>query len=91
MFQLIGWPTPKLEGLTDLHSENLIDRTDSARLDLEFFLRRSDQGGLTGELLYATDLFNPDRMERLASHLRALLASVVDDPEAAVGSAQPPS
>ena len=86
MFQLIGWPAPTLEGLIGLHSRNLIDRFDSARLDLEFILRRHDRGGLTGELLYATDLFNAERMGRLAAHLRALLASVVDDPDAPVGS-----
>jgi len=86
MFQLIEWPAPTLAGLSGLQSENLVERAESARLDLEFFLRRSDQGGITGELIYATDLFSAERMERLAGHLRTLLESVVEDPGATVGS-----
>jgi len=86
MVQLVEWSAPTLEGLTDLDSENLVERADAARLDLEFFLRRADRGGLTGELLYATDLFTAARMERLAVHLCTLIESLVEDPGAAVGA-----
>ena len=86
MFQLVDWPAPTLAGLSGLQSENLVERAECARFDLEFFLRRSDQGGIAGELLYATDLFSAERMERLADHLRTLLESVIEDPGAGVGS-----
>lgn len=86
MFQLIEWPNPSLKGLAGLQSESIVDRAASARFDLEFFLRRSDRGSLTGELLYATDLFHPGRMDRMAVHLRTLLASVVAAPESTVGT-----
>ncbi|MCK2217014.1 amino acid adenylation domain-containing protein [Actinomadura sp. ATCC 31491] len=48
--------------------------------DLHLVIEESGDG-LTGVLHYATDLFDHDRMERFAGHLRALLAAALAEPE----------
>ncbi|HEX6861641.1 MAG TPA: amino acid adenylation domain-containing protein, partial [Thermoanaerobaculia bacterium] len=54
--------------------------TATAKMDLTFYLDPEDGGfGLTVE--YSADLFDPERIERLAGHFRALLQGAVDDPE----------
>jgi amino acid adenylation domain-containing protein len=54
--------------------------TGTAKFDLT--LQVQERGGeLHGKLRYSTDLFDAGRMERLAEHLRRLIAAVQADPE----------
>ncbi|MEV4163877.1 amino acid adenylation domain-containing protein [Nonomuraea dietziae] len=80
--------TPDLPG--DGHGLRL-ERRDvrpgTAMFDLGFVVEERADGSLLCVLDYATDLFDDDRMRRLAEHFRALLAAVVADPAASVADA----
>ncbi|MEV2266432.1 amino acid adenylation domain-containing protein [Nonomuraea africana] len=80
--------TPDLPG--DGHGLKL-ERRDvrpgTAMFDLGFVVEERADGSLLCVMDYATDLFDDDRMRRLADHYRALLAAVVADPERAVADA----
>ena len=86
LFQLIEMPVSTLEGLSGLVAENVNDRAEGARFDLEVFVRRAEGGGLKGDILYSADLFRPDRIERMAIHLRTLLVSLLDEPDRDIDS-----
>ncbi|HBH72470.1 MAG TPA: hypothetical protein DDY43_03300, partial [Synechococcales bacterium UBA10510] len=86
MLQLIELHEPSLSNLDGLAVEPIQSSTASSRLDLEFFLRRDPDGGLNTTLVYATDLFCADRIQRLASHLLSLLASAAQAPDAPAAS-----
>ena len=81
MLQLIELPEAGLEQLDGLAVQVLPSRSDSAKLDLSFYLRRSADQGLSASITYATDLFDGDRIERLSSHLITLLSSVLQAPD----------
>lgn len=81
MLQLIELPEAGLEQLDGLAVQSLPSRSDSAKLDLSFDLRRSADQGLSASITYATDLFDGDRIERLSSHLITLLSSVLQAPD----------
>jgi amino acid adenylation domain-containing protein len=51
----------------------------SARTDLSFSLEESE-GVIDGDIEYRTDLFDADRIERLAGHYRVVLDAVTEDP-----------
>jgi amino acid adenylation domain-containing protein len=51
-----------------------------SQLDLSLFLRERD-GKYIGYVEYSTDLFDRDRIERVASHYRTLLEAIVADPD----------
>ena len=80
--QLIELPGATLEMLDGLEAEPLPCGPETCRFDLEFVLRRASRGGLNGQILLATDVFNADRIERLGTHLVTLLASAVQAPDA---------
>ena len=84
MLQLKELPESPLLGLEDLETELHEGRTTISQFDLEFLLRRHPRGGLNAEIIYATDLFDVDRIKRLSSHLVTLLGSALEDPDAAV-------
>jgi amino acid adenylation domain-containing protein len=52
----------------------------SAKFDLLLHLAEARDGGLDGLLEYNADLFDVDRMARLAQHFQALLAGAAADP-----------
>ncbi|HEU5109680.1 MAG TPA: amino acid adenylation domain-containing protein, partial [Micromonosporaceae bacterium] len=54
----------------------------ATRFDLELHLAAGAGGSLTGELVYAEDLFDRSTVERYARHLERLAAAVVADPTA---------
>ena len=56
----------------------------NGQFDLALWMARPADK-LTGELKYATDLFDRSTAERAVSHLRTLLAAVVADPDRSVG------
>ncbi|WP_214109319.1 non-ribosomal peptide synthetase/MFS transporter [Acrocarpospora catenulata] len=53
----------------------------ATRYDLELYLADDAEGGLSGLFVYNTDLFEAATVERLAGHLRTLLARVADRPD----------
>ena len=57
-----------------------------ARFDLELHLHETANGGLDGNLIYATDLFEPSTIERMAGHFDVLLRSAASSPDAPIGT-----
>jgi len=55
-----------------------------ARLDVELFVAAAADGSLDGTLVYATDLYEPTTIARMAAAYRAILETVVSDPTAKV-------
>jgi amino acid adenylation domain-containing protein len=86
MLQLIELPPASLRNLDGLEVETLRSSSNASRFDLEFFLRRDKSGGINTTLVYATDLFCGDRIQRLSEHLLTLLASALQSPDAASAS-----
>jgi amino acid adenylation domain-containing protein len=84
MLQLLELPEAGLEQLDGLAVQSLPTGNDSAKLDLSFYLYRSADQGLSASITYATDLFDGERIERLTGHLRTLLGSALEAPDAAV-------
>ncbi|WFE39400.1 non-ribosomal peptide synthetase/type I polyketide synthase [Micromonospora sp. WMMD998] len=74
---------PRLDGLQVRAVEVPVD---TAKFDLTVAVRENDSG-LRTVLEYRTDLFDADTMTRLAGHFQRLLASLLADPGAPVGSA----
>ncbi|MBG6090549.1 amino acid adenylation domain-containing protein [Actinomadura viridis] len=58
------------------------------RFDVEMHLTGGDTGGLTGQLVYAEDLFEAETMRRLVAHYLNLLDAVVADPAAPLSRLQ---
>ena len=56
-----------------------VTRNGTAKFDLSLMLYESGQG-LRGALEFSADLFDRDRIERLAAHWSALLTAVLADP-----------
>ena len=83
MVQLMELPESSLANFEGLEVEPVPAPRSSSRFDLELFLRRVRGGGMQATLVYATDLFDPDRIARLGSHLVRLIASAVQAPDAA--------
>ncbi|MER6098506.1 amino acid adenylation domain-containing protein [Streptomyces sp. NPDC001728] len=71
-------PGPVLAGARTLRTAPVSN--GSAKFDLEFLLSGDDETGLTGALVYATDLFDASTVERTASMLRRVLEQAVADP-----------
>ncbi|MFC6674876.1 amino acid adenylation domain-containing protein [Nonomuraea ferruginea] len=73
--------TPPLPGgARGLRLERLDVRPGTAMFDLDLIVEERPDGRLLCVLDYPTDLFDDDRMARLAGHLRTLLAAAVADP-----------
>ncbi|HEU4454724.1 MAG TPA: amino acid adenylation domain-containing protein [Longimicrobium sp.] len=69
-------PSLRLPGIA---TEPLATEADAAPFDLSFFI--TDQGSaLTGEILYATALYDAATAERIAGHLASALAAFAADP-----------
>lgn len=84
--QLIELPGATLQMLDGLEAEPLPSGPETCRFDLEFVLRRARRGGLNGQILFATDLFDADRIRRHSTHLVTMLASAVQAPDASADS-----
>ncbi|HKR13655.1 MAG TPA: amino acid adenylation domain-containing protein [Pyrinomonadaceae bacterium] len=66
-----------IPGLTVSHVEV---KGVTAKFDLTLSMAEGEQG-ITGEIEYNADLFNPGTIDRLLEHFRALLEAMVDDPD----------
>jgi amino acid adenylation domain-containing protein len=56
-------------------------RAEHARFDLAVAAVERSSGGLDLTMEYSTELFDPDRIERLAEHLAVAMAGIVADPD----------
>ncbi|QXQ16511.1 non-ribosomal peptide synthetase [Pseudomonas tolaasii] len=70
--------------LPGLSVESMAWDTRTAQFDLTMDTHESADG-VHASLTYATDLFEPGRIERMAQHWLALLQGIVDAPDRAVG------
>ncbi|WP_230422738.1 condensation domain-containing protein, partial [Catenulispora pinistramenti] len=75
---------PALSGLT---VENVTVPTDTAKFDLALVFQPNQHpdgtpAGITIQLTYATDIFNPNTIEALTHHLSTLLTDVTRNPHA---------
>jgi amino acid adenylation domain-containing protein len=74
---------PSFIGLEGLEAESLLAESRTAKFDLTLFV--TDAGdGFDIDIEYCTDLFDEARIERMAGHLSALLASAVANPDRSV-------
>jgi amino acid adenylation domain-containing protein len=73
---------PGLAGPTDAAAPSPVPSGErgTANFDLVFDLWEGDEG-LLASIDYATDLFEPDSITRLARHYRQLLTEIVRDPD----------
>ena len=81
---LLNWrdrdDQPQFIGLPGMTTEALLAQPKISKFDLTLTL--TDTGNeIVLEIEYNTDLFNADRIERLAGHMRTLLQSVVTNVE----------
>jgi len=84
--QLDELPVPTLDALDGLTAVAVPATTDAARFDLEFTARRAPEGSLRVTINFAADLFSAAQVERLGTHLQALLAAVLAEPDARASS-----
>ena len=84
MLVLINTPeTPELK-LGELSLSTQGQEQTTAKFDLTLFIRET-KDGMRGTIQYNTDLYGAERIARMASHFTALLASIVKEPQTAVG------
>ncbi|WP_246113331.1 condensation domain-containing protein, partial [Segetibacter aerophilus] len=57
----------------------------TVKFELTFFMTESPRG-IQGSVLYSTDLFKRDRIDRMMEHFTSLLESIVASPDQSVGS-----
>ena len=79
MFALQNATRPFL-GIPGLRIEPLEVATSRSPFDLSLFLRERD-GKYLGNIEYSTDLFDHDRIERMAGHFQTLLEAIVKAPD----------
>lgn len=80
MFALQNSPLPSIK-LPNLEISQIVSFDNgSARFDLEMHLWESP-GGLRGDVVYSTDLFNSDTIQRLIGHFKTLLGGIVSNPQ----------
>lgn len=83
IMQLIDFPATTRQSMHGINCQplDLSSQIQACRFDLEFQFRHSDNNTLRGEILFATDLFRPDRIQRLKDHLITLLTSALQNPD----------
>src|SRR6185503_10058048 len=84
MFILQNAPMEAME-LSGLNLERMVIETGMAKFDLTLSMMETDQG-LVGTLEYNSDLFDVERISRLAGHFQCLLEGIVAAPEQSIAS-----
>ena len=79
LFQYVDWPPPDFHR-SGLQATPLPDPGLLVRFDLELHMHPCE-GAIEGEILFATDLFNHDTIERFAGHYRNLLEAALANPD----------
>ena len=77
--------TRPFTGIAGLRTEPVEIATTRSPFDLSLFLRERD-GKYIGYIEYSTDLFDRDRIERMAGHYRTLLEAIVADPNQSIAT-----
>jgi amino acid adenylation domain-containing protein len=77
-------PIPPLE-LPGLKIENVDVDYNVSKFDLSLYFQEDSQG-LAGWVEYNADLFNPERIVRMVSHLKSVLENMVQDPAQRISS-----
>ncbi|MEH2159809.1 MAG: amino acid adenylation domain-containing protein [Nostoc sp.] len=87
MFALQNAPIEQLEtpdlAIAPLHLDNVNAKFD---LTLQMWENTDEGNSLQGFWQYNTDLFDEDRIARMSSHFQTLLAGIVGNPQASVGT-----
>ena len=84
MFVLQNATSP-FSGISGLRVEPFELATTRSPFDLSLFLRERE-GKYIGYIEYSTDLFNRDRIERMAGHFQTLLEAIVADPDQSIAT-----
>ena len=84
MFVLQNATSP-FSGIPGLRIEPLELATTRSPFDLSLFLRERE-GKYIGYIEYSTDLFDRDRIERMAGHFQTLLEAIVADPDQSIAT-----
>ena len=84
MFSLENWPVGVMR-LPDLTLAPVEVETHVAKFDLLLNIREV-AGGLVAAFEYATDLFDPDTIARMAGHFTTLLEAIAADPQADIAT-----
>ena len=83
MFVFQNTPMEELE-LPGVRLSPIEQPSTVAKFDLTLSMSETERG-LVGSWEYATDLFEAETIERMATHFENMLASIVDNPQQAVG------
>ncbi|WP_433273364.1 non-ribosomal peptide synthase/polyketide synthase [Actinosynnema sp. CS-041913] len=70
---------PQAAGFAGLEASDVAQPVVSTGFDVTVEFTEEDHGGLAGSIEYNTDLFDAVTVERLAAHLRVLLAGIAED------------
>jgi len=84
MFAFQNNPVSNLN-LPELRSETIGVDIGMTKFDLTFSLTEK-ANELSGYIEYSTDLFDRDRIERMAGHYRTLLEAIVSDPDQSIAT-----
>ncbi|HRI49124.1 MAG TPA: amino acid adenylation domain-containing protein [Pseudomonadota bacterium] len=88
MFLLQNAPLDELR-LPDLESSYVLVHQQTSKFDLTLSVEEQPDGGLSGAFEYATDLFEPTTIERMAGHYARLLREIVEHPDLPIAELQP--
>lgn len=84
MFQVFSPGEPQLAGL---QVESLPIESQFTELDMHFFVNES-ANGFKGKIIYNSDLFTPETIERFADHFGNLALDVLANPEKTISDAK---
>jgi amino acid adenylation domain-containing protein len=84
MFVLQNATSP-FTGIPGLRIEPLEAGTTRSPFDVSLFLRERE-GKYIGDIEYSTDLFDRDRIERMAGHFQTLLEAIISDPDQSIAT-----
>ncbi|WP_405959403.1 amino acid adenylation domain-containing protein (plasmid) [Streptomyces sp. NBC_00868] len=68
--------------------EVLPTNADTSKFDLAVFLAEEEDGSLSGEATFATELFDASTIERLTGHFTTALATICHDPHQKLGEVE---
>jgi amino acid adenylation domain-containing protein len=77
--------TPVFTGVPDLRIESIQRLNTLSEFDISLFIRERDARYI-GYFEYNTDLFDRDRIERMAGHYRTLLEAIVSKPDQSIAT-----
>jgi amino acid adenylation domain-containing protein len=77
--------TRQFGGISSLQVEPIELEVVRSRFDLSFFMRERE-GHYIGYIEYSTDLFNRDRIDRMAGHFHTLLKAIVADADQSIAT-----